>query len=129
MIKRRKKLNLKKVDTIESKKDDKVRVLDFKVAPAVSKKGQQVRVNMTIKNVTTRVLKSVPWQIGMDKEILHTGVGYNLPAGNSFKVSITWTAKPGNHFIYGDADPNNVLREPKIKQYNNLPQGIDVKVR
>ena len=129
MIKRRKKLNLKKVNTIESKKDDKIRVMDFNVNPVISKKGQQVKVNMTIKNVTSKALKTVPWQIGMDKEILHSGIRYNLPAGDSFQVSITWTAKQGKHFIYGDADPKNILREPKIKQYNNLPQGIDVKVK
>ena len=37
--------------------------------------------------------------------------------------------KKDTHFFYGDADPDNTLKEPKIKQYNNLPQGTDVKVK
>jgi hypothetical protein len=84
---------------------------------------------MTIKNVSPYTLKGVPWQIVKNKKILDSGVRYNLSSGDSFKVTTTWTATEGSHFFYGDADPKNVLKEPKIKQYNNLPQGFDVKVR
>jgi hypothetical protein len=129
MVKRRKKLNLKKISTIDGKKDDKIRVTDFNVNPVITKKGEQVTVNMTIKNVSSKSLRSVPWQIGMDKQILNYGVRYNLSSGESFKVCVTWEATSGNHFFYGDADPKNILKEPKIKQFNNLPQGIDVKVK
>jgi hypothetical protein len=129
MDKKRKKLNLKKINTIEGKKDDKIRVVDFNVSPVKSKKGKLVTVNMTVQNVTSKTLKTVPWQIGMDDKILISGYRYNLPAGDSFKVCITWTSKPGEHFFFGDADPQNLLREPKIKQFNNLPQGIDVMVK
>ncbi len=129
MVKRKKKLNLKKINTIESRKDDIIRVMDFKVNPVKSRMGKQVTVNMTIKNVTDKTLRSVPWQIGMDNEILNSGVRYKLPAGESFKVCITWTAKAGHHFFYGDADPKNTLQEPRVKQYNNLPQGFDIEVK
>ena len=129
MIKRRKKLNLRKIKTIDSHTEDVVRVLDFKVSPVKSKKGKNVTVNMVIKNVSPKTLRSVPWQIGMDDEILNSGTRYNLGPGDSFKVCITWTAEPGHHFIYGDADPHNTLKEPRVKQYNNLPQGFDVVVK
>jgi len=129
MTKKRKKLNLKSMSTIHGKKDDKIRVVDFKVTPLNPKKGESVTVNMAIKNVTSKTLKSIPWQMGVDRKILHSGTGYNLPPGESFKVCITWKAARGEHFIYGDADPNNILKEPKIKQFNNLPQGIDVLVK
>jgi len=129
MVKRRKRLNLKKINTIEGRKHDKIRVTDFKVSPVKSKKGQLVTVSMSITNVTSKTLKSVPWQIGVDRQILHNGIRYNLPGGDSFKVSITWTATAGEHFFFGDADPKNILKEPKIKQFNNLPQGIDVRVK
>ena len=129
MVKRRKRLNLKKINTIEGKRHDKIRVIDFKVSPLQPKKGQLVTVNMEIKNVTSKNLKSVPWQIGVDKKIIHSGIRFNVPAGDCFKVCVTWTSTSGEHFIYGDADPKNILREPKIKQFNNLPQGTDVKVK
>jgi len=128
-MKRRKKLNLKAIRTIEDVKDDVIRVLDFKVTPVTSKKGKKVTVTMTVKNMTEKHLKRIPWQIGMEKQILYSGERYNLPAGDSFNVCITWTAIPGQHFFFGDADPHNTLKEPKIKQYNNLPQGIDVIIK
>jgi len=126
---RRKKLNLRTISTIEDKKDDIIRVLNFRAAPVNTTKGKKVTVQMTIKNMTSKNLKRIPWQIGMDKVILHNGIRYNLPAGDSFRVCVTWTAIPGYHFFFGDADPNNTLKEPKIKQYNNLPQGIDIKIK
>lgn len=129
MVKRKKKLNLKNIKTIEGKKYDKVKVMDFWVSPVNPKKGQLVTVNMEIGNVTSKTLKSVPWKIGVDKKILQSGIRFNVPAGDKFKIITTWTALPGQHFFYGDADPDNILREPKIKQFNNLPQGIDVKVK
>lgn len=128
-MKKTKKLSLKKVRTIESKKDDMVRVSSFSVTPAAAKPGKPVTVKMTIKNVSEKTLKSVPWQIVRNKKILDAGVRYNLASGDSFKVQTTWTAVKGSHFFYADADPKNTLKEPKIKQYNNLPQGSDVKIK
>jgi|SRR4030095_7574279 hypothetical protein len=128
-MRKRKKLNLKQISTTEDKKNDVIRVTGFKVSPVAPKKGKQVSVIMTMKNVTSRTIKKVPWQIVRNNNILDQGIRYNLMAGDSFRVSVTWTAVAGQHFFYGDADPKNILREPRIKQFNNLPQGIDVKVK
>jgi hypothetical protein len=128
-MKKPQKLNLRKIHTIEGKKDDIVKVTRFSVIPSKIKPGRPVTIKMTIKNVSPYTLKGVPWQIVKNKKILDSGVRYNLSSGDSFKVTTTWTATEGSHFFYGDADPKNVLKEPKIKQYNNLPQGFDVKVR
>lgn len=128
-MKKAKKLSLRQVRTIESKKDDVIRVTGFTVTPIAAKPGKHVTIRMTIKNVSEKALKGVPWQIVKDKKILVTGVRYDLAAGDSFRVSTTWTSAKGSHFFYGDADPGNILKEPKIKQYNNLPQGCDVKVK
>ncbi len=128
-MKKTKKLSLRRVRTIESKKDDVIRVTSFTVSPVEAKPGKTVTVRMSIKNVSEKALKGVPWQIVKNKKILVSGVRYNLPSGDIFKVSTTWTAAKGSHFFYGDADPRNTLKEPKIKQYNNLPQGSDVKIK
>jgi hypothetical protein len=125
---KRKKFDIKKIDTIDSRDNDIIRVTDFRVTPVNPKKGKQVTVRMTIKNVSAKTLKSVPWQIVLNDKILDHGARCMLSPGDSFKISVTWTAAPGKHFFYGDADPFNTLKEPKIKQFNNLPQGIDVKV-
>lgn len=127
-MKRRKKLDIRKINPIESKKDDIIRVTDFKVTPVTPKRGQRVNIKLTIKNVSSKTLKGVPWQVVLNKKLLDCGARFNLPAGESFKVSLTWTATAGKHFFYADADPDNILREPRLKQFNNLPQGIDVKV-
>jgi len=124
----RKKFDIKKIKTIDSRHDDIIRVTDFKVTPVNPKKGKQVTIKMTIKNVSQKILRNVPWQIVLDEKILDHGTRCRVEAGDSFKISVTWTAAPGKHFLYGDADPKNTLKEPKIKQFNNLPQGIDVKV-
>jgi hypothetical protein len=128
-MKKTKKLSLRKIHTIESKKYDVIRVISFRVSPVAPKPGKTVTIKMTIKNVSEKSLKGVPWQIVKNKKILASGVRYDLPAGDSFKISTTWTATKGSHFFYGDADPRNTLKEPKIKQYNNLPQGSDVKIK
>jgi hypothetical protein len=128
-MKKSRKLSLKKVRTTHSKKDDKVSVTGFSVSPVVPKPGRKVMIRMTIRNVSDKMIKGVPWQIVKNKKILDCGVRYNLSAGDSFRVSTTWTAVKGSHFFYGDADPRNILKEPKIKQFNNLPQGADVKVK
>ncbi|KXK54326.1 MAG: hypothetical protein UZ05_CHB002000893 [Chlorobi bacterium OLB5] len=125
----KKKLSLKKVKTTHTKKDDKVSVIRFSVSPPKPAAGSKVTVKMTIKNVSDKLLKHIPWQIVKNKKILCHGVRNDVPAGNSFQVSVTWTAIKGNHFFYGDADPKNVLREPKIKQFNNLPQGSDIIIK
>lgn len=126
---RRRKFNIKKIKTIDSSHDDIIRVTDFKVTPAKPKKGSHVTIKMTINNVSKKVLKKIPWQIVIDNKILDCGTRCSLDPGDCFKVSVTWTATPGAHFLYGDADPKNTLKEPKIKQFNNLPQGIDIKVK
>jgi hypothetical protein len=128
-MKRIKKLNLRKIKTTHGNKDDKVSVLKFSVLPVNAKAGNIITIRMTIKNVSDKQLKGVPWQIVKDKEILDRGTRYNLSPGDSFRVSTTWTASKGSHFFHGDADPGNVLKEPKIKQFNNLPQGADIKVK
>ncbi len=128
-MKKTKKLHLKKIRTTESKRDDKVKVTGFSVLPLKPKAGKTVTIRMTIKNVSEKLIKSVPWHIVKNKKILDHGVRFNLSAGDSFKVSTTWTATKGSFFIYADADPKNTLREPKIKQFNNLPQGTDLKVK
>lgn len=125
----KKKLSLKKVKTTISKKDDKVSVTKFTVSPKKPKKGDKITIKMTIKNVTDKTLKSIPWQIVKNKKILYYGVRNEISSGDSFTVSVSWTAAKGNHFFYGDADPKNTLKEPKIKQFNNLPQGSDLKVK
>ncbi len=127
--KMKKKLSLKKVKTTHSKKDDKVMVTRFSVSPVKPKKGDKITIKMTIKNVSEKSLKHIPWQIVKNKKILCHGVRNEVPTGDSFSVSVTWTAAKGEHFFYGDADPKNLLKEPKIKQFNNLPQGADLKVK
>ncbi len=124
-----KRLSLKRIRTTESKKDDVIKVTSFKVTPLIIKTGGVVTIRMTIKNVSDKMLKGVPWQIVNNKKILDCGIRCGLPSGDSFKIVTTWTATKGTHFFYGDADPKNTLREPKIKQFNNLPQGADVKVK
>jgi len=127
--KMKKKLSLKKVKTTHSKKDDKVSVTRFSVTPAEPKKGDKITIKMTIRNVSDKSLKQIPWQIVKNKKILSYGMRSEVPAGDSFTVSVTWTAIKGEHFFYGDADPKNILKEPKIKQFNNLPQGADRRVK
>lgn len=125
----KKKLSLRKIKTTQSKKDDKVMVTRFSVSPVKAKKGEKITVKMTIKNVSEKVLKGIPWQIVKNKKIIGYGVRNDVASGDSFTVSLSWTAAKGDHFIYGDADPKNTLKEPKIKQFNNLPQGADIKVK
>ena len=125
----KKKLSLRKVKTTQSRKDDKVMVTKFSVSPVKPKKGDKVTVRMSIKNVSEKLLRSIPWQIVKNKKILSYGVRNDVPSGDSFTVSLTWTASKGDHFFYGDADPKNTLKEPKIKQFNNLPQGADLRVK
>ncbi len=106
-----------------------IRVTDFAVSPVHPRQGKTVTIKMQIVNVSKIRLKKVPWRIVKDKKVLESGIRYELEPGDSFKISTTWTAKRGAYFIYGDADPNNILKEPKIRQFNNLPQGVDVIVK
>jgi hypothetical protein len=127
-MKKRKSHIIKKEETITGKKDDKIQVTFFSVKPLNPKPGETVIIKMKVKNVSGSELNIVPWQIVCDKKILESGVRNNLPKGDTFTVGVTWTAKPGSHFIYGDVDPNNTLNEPREKQFNNSPQGVDVVV-
>ncbi len=108
---------------------DIIKVTKFNASPVHPKPKQKVLIKMTIKNVSRKKLEKVPWRIVKDKKVLDYGVRYDLAPGDSFNISTTWTATAGNHFFYADADPNNILNEPKIRQFNNLPQGVDVIVK
>jgi hypothetical protein len=111
MVKKRRKLNLKSIRTIEGKKHDKIRVIDFRVNPVNPSRGESVTVNMAIRNVTSKTLKSVPWQIGVDKKILHSGTGYSVPAGESFKyASHGPSSHPGNTLLRRSPIPITFLR-------------------
>jgi hypothetical protein len=125
---KRKSTIIKKEETISGRKNDKIQVTSFSVKPLNPKTGETVTVKMSVKNVSGTLLQGIPWQIVCDKNVLESGIRRTLPKGDSFTVSVTWTAKPGGHFFHGDVDPENVLNEPKVKQYNNFPQGIDIVV-
>ncbi len=125
-MKRNKSMIIPKSETISGKKDDKVEVTEFIVKPLNPKPGKNVTISFTVKNVSGELLAEVPWQVGKDKIILCYGERYNIPAGQKFKISVTWTAAAGKHFFYADIDPRNILKEPRAKQFNNFPQGIDV---
>jgi hypothetical protein len=120
---------INRAETITGKKDDKVMVTSFSVKPSHPENGETVTIRMSIKNVSGKSLDRIPWQIVKDKSILDFGTRCSLSSGDTFSVSVTWKAKPGNHFFYGDVDPENTLKEPRVKQYNNSPQGIDVTVQ
>jgi hypothetical protein len=108
---------------------DIIRVTGFTASPVYTSPGKTITIKMSIKNVTKHLLKKVPWRIVKNKKVLDSGVRHGLPAGDTFRISTTWIAKPGTYFFYGDADPNNILKEPRIRQFNNLPQGIDIMVK
>jgi hypothetical protein len=127
-MKKRKSPIIKKEESISGKKDDKIQVTSFSVKPLNPKPGETITIKMNVKNVSASALNSIPWQIICDRKVLESGVRSNLPKGDTFTVSVTWTAKSGSHFIYGDVDPHNTLNEPRAKQFNNSPQGVDVVV-
>ena len=119
---------IKKEETIEGRKDDKIKVTSFAVKPLNPRAGETITIKMSVKNMSGTLLQGIPWQIVCDKNVLESGIRRNLPKGDSFTVCVTWTARAGSHFFHGDVDPENVLNEPKSKQYNNFPQGIDIVV-
>lgn len=119
---------IKKEETITGGKNDKVQVTSFTVRPLNPKPGETVTIKMSVKNVSGSVLEGIPWQVICDKKVLESGIRNILSKDDSFTVAVTWTAKAGSHFFYGDVDPLNVLNEPRIQQYNNFPQGIDINV-
>jgi CARDB len=125
---KRKTPTIRKEESIAGKKDDKIRVTSFSVKPINPKQGETVTIKMHVKNVSSSALNSIPWQIVCDKKVLESGIRSSLPKGDTFTIGVTWTAKPGSHFIYGDIDPDNTLNEPRAKQFNNSPQGVDVVV-
>jgi ribosomal 50S subunit-recycling heat shock protein len=126
----KKKISLKELAISKLKKADKIKVTRFLVTPAKNvKPGTIINIKMTIKNVSNKIIKCIPWQIIKNKEILYYGVRNEIPPGESFTISCSWKAIKGNYFFYGDADPKNILQEPKIKQINNLPQGKDVVIK
>ena len=118
-----------KAKTTLGTEGDIIVVTEFSALPLHPKRGTIVNIKMTIKNVSKKILKKVPWRIVKNKKVIDYGIRYSLAAGDSFKISTTWTATAGAHFFYADADPNNILNEPKIRQFNNLPQGVDIDVK
>ena len=125
-MEKRKALQLNSIDLINNKTGDKVRVVDFEVSPKTPIPGELLKIKFRVENVGNSKLKLVPWRIVNNKEILYSGYRFNLPSGSSFEVTATWQAVKGNHFFYADIDPQNILNEPKSKQYDNFPQGVDV---
>lgn len=128
MKKSRKKF-IGKEDSTFGIKNDIVRVTGFTVTPRTQTNGKPVKIKMTVANVSSRKLSEVPWQILNGKKEIYSGSRYNVKAGESFSVTVSWTAAKGDHFFCADVDPKNTLHEPRIKQFNNLPQGVDVKVK
>jgi len=120
---------LKKEDSTWGLKGDKIRVTGFSVSPINPERGKQITIKLTMKNVSAHTIEKVPWQIIKDKKVLQSGARYDVASGDSFKITTTWTATQGSHFFYADADPDNTLNEPKIRLFNNLPQGFDVVVK
>ena len=118
-----------KAKTTLGTEGDIIMVSDFSAAPLHPKPGTKVIIRMTIKNVSKKKLSKIPWRIVKDKKVINYGIRYSLAAGDSFNISTSWTATTGVHFFYADADPNNILKEPRIRQFNNLPQGVDIIVK
>ena len=119
---------IKEEESITGRKNDKVQVTSFSIKPMNPRAGDTVTIRMSVRNVSGSALEGIPWQIICDKKVLESGIRNILPKDDTFTVAVTWTAKAGGHFFYGDVDPENVLNEPRVKQFNNFPQGIDIDV-
>ena len=118
----------RKINSLNNKKGDIVKVVNFQVTPKRTKPGDMIKIKFTVQNLNQHTLKLVPWRIVNDKKIIYSGYRFNLPAGSSFDVTTSWKAEKGNHFIFADVDPQNILNEPREWQLNNFPQGVDVVV-
>jgi hypothetical protein len=119
---------VKLVDLLTNEIGDKIKVNNFIVTPIKPQQGDLVRIKFSVSNVTKSKLKLVPWRIVNNKTILYSGYRFNLLPATSFDIVVTWEAVKGNHFFYVDIDPQNILDEPRAKQFDNFPQGVDVKV-
>lgn len=126
MIKKHKSTLIHKIDLIDNSTGDKVKVLHFTVTPKNPKPGDLLKIKFSVQNVTHSTLKLVPWRIVDNKTIIYSGYRFNLLPGTFFDITASWTAVKGQHFFYIDIDPQNVLNEPKSKQYDNFPQGVDI---
>jgi hypothetical protein len=127
-MRKRKSTLIHKIDLITSETGAKVKVIRFAVSPKSPSPGDLMRIKFSVLNVSHSLLKLVPWRIVKNKTIIYSGYRFNLPKGSSFDVTATWEAVKGQHFFYTDVDPQNILHEPRSKQFNNFPQGIDVVV-
>lgn len=120
---------VKLVDLVTSDFGDKIKVDNFSVSPLKPKQGEPVKIKFSVSNVTKTNIKLVPWRIVNGKTILYSGYRFNLLPSSSFDVSVTWEAVRGKHFFFVDLDPQNILNEPRSKQFDNFPQGIDLVVQ
>ena len=120
---------VKPVDLVTNEIGDKIKVDDFSVSPLKPKFGELVKIKFSVSNVTRTTIKLVPWRIVNGKTILYSGYRFNLLPSSSFDVSVTWEAVRGRHFFFVDLDPQNILNEPRSKQFDNFPQGVDVIVQ
>lgn len=120
---------VKLVDLVTNEIGDKIKVDNFVVSPIKPKHGEPVKIKFSVSNVTKTTLKLVPWRIVNGKTILYSGYRFNLLPASSFDVSVTWEAVKGKHFFFVDIDPQNILDEPRAKQFDNFPQGVDITVQ
>jgi len=117
---------IKSINLLNNQVGSKIRVMRFFVSPQKPKAGNIVRIKFSVLNVTGSTLRLVPWRIVNIRTIIYSGYRFNLPAHASFDVTASWEAGKGKHFFYVDIDPQNILQEPRTKQFNNFPQGVDV---
>jgi len=127
-MKRLKSPLIKNIDLVNNNKGDKVKVIRFMVNPKKPGAGEPIKIKFKVLNVSGKTLKLIPWRIVKNKTIIYSGYRFNLPANSSFEVAASWIAVKGNHFFYADIDPQNVLNEPRSKQFGNFPQGEDIVV-
>jgi len=119
---------VKLVDLVTNETGDKIKVDNFTVSPLKPKQGELVKIKFSVSNLTKTIIKLVPWRIVNGKTILYSGYRFNLLPLTSFDVTVTWNAVRGKHFFFVDLDPQNILNEPRSKQFDNFPQGVDVTV-
>jgi hypothetical protein len=120
---------LKLVDLVTNEIGDKIKVDSFIVTPLKPHNGDNVKIKFSVSNVTKSIIKLVPWRIVNGKTIVYSGYRFNLLPLSSFDVTVTWEAVKGKHFFFVDIDPQNILDEPRSKQFDNFPQGVDVNVQ
>src|SRR5207244_3352600 len=84
--------------------------------------GQEIKVNMTMKNNGTQPLAKLAWRIQKENgPVFGSGEETGIPPGGTRTVSATFNAPtlPGSLRIIGSADPQNELNEPLSQQNDN----------